>query len=171
MSGGLRPSCLALLGAGAALALSACATVPASTGERASRLGTAAAQPLRDLNLAREDPAPALAAASRSPYAPPVPADCPTINLEIGVLTAALGPDLDDQAFDTQGPGMAQELVEGAIRDLVGLPYRGVVRRITGADARDRIARKAVLAGYVRRAWLRGLAANLGCPAPAPPAS
>ncbi len=168
MSKGLHPGSLAVLGAAAMFALSACATMPASTGQRASRLGTAAAQPLRDLNLAREDPAPALAAAALAPYAAPVPADCPTINLEIGVLGAALGPDLDEVDYDSQGPGMAQELVEGAIRDLVGLPYRGVVRRVTGADARDRVARKALLAGYVRRAWLKGLAANLGCTPPSP---
>lgn len=168
MSGDVRTAGLAVLGAAAVLGLSACATMPASTAERTNRLGTAATQPLRDLNIQRQDPAPALAAALLAPYAAPVPMDCPTLNGEIGVLGAALGPDLDDVAYDSQRPGMAQELVEGAIRDLVGLPYRGVVRRVTGADARDRIARKALLAGYVRRAWLKGLAANLGCPVPPP---
>lgn len=151
-----------------ALVLTGCATLPASTGTQAGRLGTAASQPLRDLNLRHEDPAPALASALLAPYAPPTPLDCDGVRRGIGELDGALGPDLDEAAYDAQGPGMAQELVEGAIRDLVGLPYRGVVRRVTGADARDRIARKALLAGYVRRAWLKGLAVSLHCPVPNP---
>ncbi len=168
MSSGLRDCRPGALVVAAALALSGCASLPASTGERAGRLGSAASQPLRDLNLRHEDPAPVLAAALAAPYAPPVPPDCAGVRGEIGVLDASLGPDLDELAYDSQGPGMAQELVEDAIRGLVGLPYRGMVRRVTGAAARDRIARKALLAGYVRRGWLKGLAASLNCPAPAP---
>ncbi len=53
------------------------------------------------------------------------------------------------------------------------LPYRGILRRLTGADKRDRARTAAVLAGMVRRAWLKGLARNANCPvvAPQPPAA
>ena len=56
----------------------------------------------------------------------------------------------------------------GAIRDAVGLPFRGVVRRLSGAEARDRELRAYVLAGIVRRAFLKGVAQAHDCPAVAP---
>jgi hypothetical protein len=74
-----------------------------------------------------------------------------------------LGPDLDaadeqedDSEFDASG------LLSGAIGGIVGLPYRSIVRRLSGAAGRERVLRDAIFAGMVRRAFLKG-AARTAC--------
>ena len=49
------------------------------------------------------------------------------------------------------------------------IPYRGVVREVTGAEKRARSVNEALLAGTVRRAYLKGYGEMLGCAYPASP--
>ena len=48
------------------------------------------------------------------------------------------------------------------------VPYGGVVRFVTGANKKDKALRQAVLAGYARRGFLRGVELSLKCPTAAP---
>jgi hypothetical protein len=107
-------------------------------------------------------------AARAAPYATPEPATCAALAPRIAELDLALGHDLDDPSAMTSLDSMAGALVSGAIRDAVGLPFRGVVRRLSGAEARERELRAYVLAGIVRRAFLKGVAQAHDCPAVAP---
>ena len=133
-----------------------------------SVVGEAVTQPLRDLSLMHEDPAAVLMAARAAPYATPQPATCAALAPRIAELDLALGHDLDDPSSLNSLDNMAGALVGGAIRDAVGLPFRGVLRRLSGAEARDRELRAYVLAGIVRRAFLKGVAQANNCPAVAP---
>lgn len=123
-------------------------------------MGAAIAQPFHDLGVIQATPADALRSAAKAPYAVPTTGDCPALAAELAALDAILGPDVDKAA---QKPDAAGELVAGAVRSAFSLPFRGVVRRLTGAEQRDREMREAVRAGTARRGFLKGLAYNAHC--------
>ena len=158
------------------LALTGCATAPAkptpprapSGAPQSGAIDQAFTQPFRDLSLMRVDPSPALMSARAAPYATPEPATCPALANRIAELDMVLGQDVDNPESLNSVNNMAGALVSGAIRDAVGLPFRGVVRRLSGAETRDRELRAYVLAGIVRRAYLKGVAQAHGCSVPAP---
>ncbi|MGD9980386.1 MAG: hypothetical protein AB7H66_06505 [Hyphomonadaceae bacterium] len=133
-------------------------------------VGDALLQPLRDLSILRPEPEEVLQRASIAPYAiaPTLPdgaLDCTSVAGEIELLDAALGADVDVanalgmNLMAQARTGMADALVD-AVGDLVDLPYRGVIRWISGAERRDREMQYAVQAGTVRRAFLKGLSAR-----------
>jgi hypothetical protein len=130
--------------------------------------------PLRDLNVDRTKIPEVLLAALTDPYArPPVRWKCPQLNALLVPLNEALGPDIDltpagaDESLMDRGKasalGLGADLASGMI------PFRGVVRRVTGAEAHDRLVQSAIIAGNVRRAYLKGLGESRGCPPPATP--
>ncbi|HSF11433.1 MAG TPA: hypothetical protein VLA50_00535, partial [Erythrobacter sp.] len=49
------------------------------------------------------------------------------------------------------------------------LPFRGILREVTGAASNDRELRAAYTAGMVRRSFLKGLGMGRGCEYPARP--
>lgn len=145
-----------------ALLLAGCATTEAAR-PRGDDAGEAVVQPLKDLSLVRERPPDVLLRAAAAPYAPAP--SCEAMAAEIAELDAALGPDVDVKPTDGGGADMAADLVGGAVRGALGLPFRGVVRKISGAEKRDRDMARAILAGVVRRAYLKGVRAAQACPA------
>jgi hypothetical protein len=140
-------------GLGLALALtgSALAAPPA---EQAT-LKSAVTQPLRDLNLMRTKVAPPLQSARSAPYDIAGLKACDEIRAQIGQLDQALGPDVDE---DQAQPGVVKTLAASAVRSAVKLPFSGVVRRLSGADAKERVRQQSVQAGMARRAFLKGVA-------------
>lgn len=131
---------------------------PASEGDKT--IGGAIAQPARDLNMLRDKIPPALTIAASAPYQPP--ADCQSADTEIATLTKALGQDID-APNTSNGDNPAEALLSGAVRSTLSLPFRGVVRRLSGAEKRDQAFRAAVLAGMVRRGYLRGVRTQMNC--------
>jgi hypothetical protein len=134
-----------------------------------SSVGDALTQPLRDLSILRREPAQALQSAAAAPYADAATLangglDCGSVASEIQALDAALGEDLDvatpEAGLMAQARTDAGNALVDAVGDLVELPYRGLIRRITGAERRDREMAEAVQAGMVRRAYLKGLSAR-----------
>lgn len=133
----------------------------------------AVSAPLRDLNVVRTDIPEILLKSLADPYArPPAKWSCRTLINLILPLEEALGPDIDklpgdDPTLSERGKstalGLGADLASGAI------PFRGVVRRVTGAAAHDQLVQNALLAGSVRRAYLKGLGESKGCGPPATP--
>jgi hypothetical protein len=157
-----RPSFL--LAGVMALGLGACATTDGKGPERSGdAMGDAVSQPFKDLSLMRETTSPVLARAAKGPYAAEDPVPCAAVAAEIAELDAALGPDLD--ARGEAETGAAEAIIFGALRGALDLPFRGIIRRVSGAEKRDRVQARAVLAGMVRRGFLKGLARAAGCPA------
>lgn len=146
------------------MSLAACAT---STRTRPSDdpIGGAFTQPLKDLSMIREAIPETLARAASSPYETESPSDCGRVAEEIAKLDALLGPDVD--AADATR-GAADDLVSDAVRGALGLPFRGVIRQLSGAAERDRAHAKAVLAGMVRRGYLKGLRRGRDCASTVP---
>lgn len=97
--------------------------------------------------------------AATAPYVAPAAEDCDSIAREIAELDAVLGPDAD--APKKEG-GDAGKFVGQAVKSLI--PYRAVVRLVTGADRKQRERDRAAMAGWARRGYLKGVQANQGCP-------
>jgi hypothetical protein len=173
-----RASLLLLLACGS---LAACASsdsrqaadgVAMTTGA----VGKAATQPLRDLNLVK-DPIPAvLKEAAKDPYRKPERTDCGWLAREVTMLDLALGPDADipsvQKSLGTQSAEAVANAAGTAVGGVVGdlIPFRTLVRRLTGAEENAQEMRDALKAGDVRRAYLKGLGLERGCAYPAAPA-
>jgi hypothetical protein len=124
--------------------------------------------PLQDFNLGRRKLPEVLLRAIEAPYAEPKVHGCSALGEEIVALDDALGPDLDRRTPDGGNQDLVARALLGAARGLV--PYRGVVRVLTGANRRERLVAAAIAAGSVRRAYLKGLGEARGCALPARPA-
>ena len=141
------------------------------------RLGGALSAPLHDVNLVRTKIPDVLLDAIDAPYARPRPITCMEIGAELAPLDDALGADLDRPPSKTN-PGLIQRsgtfagnsAVEAVRATAEGIiPYRSWVRKLTGAEAQDRLVRAAIEAGAVRRAYLKGLGLDHHCAPPAAP--
>lgn len=122
------------------------------------KLSEAATQPLRDLNLMHREVAPPLKQAKAAPYRLADAQACAALKGEIADLDAALGPDVDSAA--KAKPGMVKALAADALSNAVKIPFRGVVRKLSGAERRDRERQDALMAGMARRAFLKGVVAG-----------
>jgi hypothetical protein len=127
-------------------------------------LARAASTPLRDLSIVREAAPAVLLRAAVAPYDTAALQDCASSAAELAALDAVLGPDLglSPKRGHVDVHGGAGDVVGGA----VGLPYRGLVRWATGAAARDDALRADVLAGMVRRGFVKGRRSLMSCPPP-----
>ena len=164
-----------LLPALATLLLATACSKPEPT-PMGQQLVGAASSPLVDLNLLKTKIPEVLLAAQRAPYAAPADPTCEGLAIEIMRLDAALGEDLDGPPAAPAGrleKGRAEvdDAAIGAVRSSAEslIPFRGWVRKLTGAERASREFTKCVAAGIVRRAYLKGLGQGRGCVAPAAP--
>lgn len=178
---------LTILGA-FALILAGCVSQPEegpSSTERALNsvsdgAGKAVTAPLDDLNL-RRDKIPTELKAIKTPYSLDPEISCDQILAEVEMLNSLLGRDwdvpppdkakLEDRAADGASTAFLDTLASGSS----GLiPYRGVVRSLTGADRHQKKVLRAYERGTHRRTFLKGIGLAKGCegsaaPAPPPP--
>gem|GEM_PF-316058 len=140
-------------------------------------LGEAMTAPLEDLNLTKDKIPPVLELAMTGPYEAPQDQTCEGLAAEIAPLTLALGPDLDVPPSKTnrglleRSSTFAGDAAIGAVRGAAEglIPFRGLVRKVSGAETHAKKVRAAIAAGAVRRAYLKGLGEAKGCAAPAAP--
>lgn len=127
-------------------------------------------RPLTDVNLKRKDVPAELLAVQDNPYASIKLNNCAGIISELEKLNAVLGPDFDEVEVD-EDARKRKEGVANAAGGLVSslIPFRSLVREISGAGRADRDYREALYAGVVRRGYLKGLGEARNCPAPARP--
>ncbi|MBX3607745.1 MAG: hypothetical protein KF788_20900 [Piscinibacter sp.] len=169
-----------LLALGAGLVAGCASTDPAASGNPSAagadtKLAQAAVTPLNDINLVRARIPPVLAAAQKGPYAAPADASCTGLLADVRALDEVLGADLDtpptasNPGLIERGSSAAGDAVVGAVRNTTEgvIPFRGWVRKLTGAERYAREVAAAIAAGTVRRAYLKGLGQAAGCPAPA----
>ena len=154
------------------LLLAACASKPAGEAVSQTRAGftDAALSPLEDLNL-RKDEVPEVLAAISNPYKVDHSASCADIAAEIATLDAVLPPDWDEvteeeqatlseRAADTASDGVLG-VVASEARGLI--PYRGWVRRLSGANSHDKKLRAAFDRGRARRTYLKAIGRTKNC--------
>jgi len=131
----------------------------------------AAVAPLNDLNIVRTKIPDVLLNIQKKPYVLPENMSCVSLGRAINALDAVLGPDLDVLAMAGK-PGMIQRGSNAAGAAAVGvlrnttegvLPFRGWIRKLTGAERYSRQVAAAIAAGMVRRAFLKGLCVSRKC--------
>lgn len=136
-----------------------------------ARITDAATSPLSDLNLVKAPIPPALVEAQKRPYALPADTGCTALAAEVRSLDEVLGADLDAPPTPTnpglieRGSHAAGDAAVGALRGAAeGLvPYRGWVRKLSGAERYSRDVAAAIAAGTVRRAFLKGVSVARAC--------
>lgn len=158
----------------------------------------AATSPLDDLNLRRQEIPPLLSKIAANPYAHPIKATCASVREEVNQIDALLGPDITITGVEytsadgapslpnvdeielpempegsevvNQAGKMAKSHAIDVIREQTDiLPFRSIIRKITGADRHQKRVNAAYDAGKLRRAYLKGFAADrfgLTCLAP-----
>ena len=134
------------------------------------RVGDAAERiverPLRDLNIIKPKPQPVLEAVMASPYSMTGLRTCRQYRAEIAKLTEVLGPDVDSAvATDPDRKESPAEFALGAGEAVAVslIPGGGLIRKISGADKRQKYAAAGVYAGSVRRAYVKGLMLGKNC--------
>jgi hypothetical protein len=128
-----------------------------------TRVSTAAATPLNDFNLGNAPIPEVLKVAQRSPYAAPASQECPALAAEIAALDAVLGPDVD-AADKKSGDFVGDEAANALQRTAEGIvPFRGWIRKLTGAERHSREVSNAIAAGSMRRAYLKGIRYTIKC--------
>jgi len=123
-----------------------------------------ATQPLRDLGIMPTEIAEVLQRAEAGPYALTGLRGCSQLRAAVAELDRALGPDWDRRAAGGREDPVEQ-IAQAGLRTGVGalIPFRGVVREVTGSAAAERRLRMAVQAGQARRGFLRGVMRERGC--------
>ncbi len=123
--------------------------------------------PLSDLNIDKREIPEVLTRAVADPYSSEGLKKCDAIVVAIAEIDTVLGND-----YDIAGSEKTDRLSEGKIaQGLVGslIPFRGIVREVSGAAGGERKWRAAATAGMVRRGYLKGLGEARGCKYPARP--
>ena len=127
------------------------------------KAGTIATQPARDVGLDKEEIPPVLLKAVENPYAAPPARTCKGLTSALGELNAVLGEDftVGAKANENRTGKIAEAVGKTIVNSLI--PFRGLVREISGAAPQERRLQAAVTAGIARRGYLRGMAATKGC--------
>ena len=117
-------------------------------------------QPAKDVGIAKNKIPPSLVEASNAPYSLAGLKTCRQLADAVRVLDAALGPD-----YSAGGPNDKVSVGKAAGGAVVNslIPFRGVVREVSGAAAADPRLTAATQAGFARRGFLRGVHQTRGC--------
>lgn len=146
------------------LALAAALTSPAfaqdkpqSTTKQAEDI---AAQPAKDVGAVKTRIPPVLQRAEANPYGLSGLSKCTQIAAAFRELSAALGPDLAADSDPKKGHKL--KVTGDTVAGLI-VPFRGIVREVSGAASAQRQLEAAIAAGFARRGFLRGVYQTRGC--------
>lgn len=135
--------------------------------EREPNAVDVAATPVEDLGIKKEEIPALLIYAESHPYDLTGITTCAHIANAVTQLNAVLGDDLDiPQTASGMSAGRVAQSVVGNF-----IPFRGIIRELSGANAHERAFEAAVYAGSIRRGFLKGIGQERGCLYPARPAS
>ena len=130
-------------------------------------IGDTVTQPLADANLKRREIPKELLVIRDDPYSLKGNKTSRQLIGEVDKMNAALGKDFDEIALETRGEKRRNSVIGTAGSVLTGfIPFRGLVREVTGAAPAQRRLNRALDAGYARRGFLRGLYTARKCKSP-----
>lgn len=132
-------------------------------GEMRKRAGEIASQPARDVGIMRTEIPDVLVKASIDPYSLTGLKTCRQLSAAVTELNGALGPDF--KVAGDYKESRAGKLAEAGGAAVVNslIPFRGIVREVSGAAPAQRRLNAALDAGYARRGFLRGVHKTRGC--------
>ena len=137
-------------------------TVTSTTGEKIRSVGDSAgkiaSQPMTDVGAKATEIPPALSDAQRYPYSLTGTRSCSQIASGVRTLNKALGADYVSNA-SVKKENRPGKLAEAGGQSVVNglIPFRGIIRELSGAAPAQRRMNSAVDAGIARRGFLRGL--------------
>jgi hypothetical protein len=146
--------------------------------DRMPGVNDAVKAPLRDMNLTSENIPVILVRAYAKPYDTSELGSCRAILEQVSALDLALGPDVDipraptaEEDMLSKGRSLAGDAALDAVRSATSgvLPVRSWVRRFSGANRAEQEAKAIVLAGSVRRGFLKAMGSQQHCDWPAAP--
>lgn len=122
-----------------------------------------ASRPAVDVGAKKTEIPEVLQQAALNPYAATGTASCAQIKSGLSDLNEALGPDFE--SGDDTKENRAGKLAEAGGKTLVNglVPFRGLVREISGAAPAERRLNAAISAGHARRGFLHGVAMARKC--------
>jgi hypothetical protein len=117
-------------------------------------------QPARDVGIDKVKIPGVLVDAQQEPYSLRDTQTCARMAGALDDLDKALGPD-----FDSGAPGHKTSVAKVGGAAVVNsiIPFRGIVREVSGAAAADRRMQAATDAGVGRRGFLRGIYLSRRC--------
>lgn len=143
----------------------------ACTTQKQQGVADAVTTPLSDLNLIQEKIPSVLLEARKTPYAVPSDTGCVALDENIHTLDEALGPDID--ATDShkklnlieQGSNAAEDAMVDTLDSTVKtfIPFRGWIRKLSGAERHSTLVAASITAGKYRRAFIKGVRASKEC--------
>jgi hypothetical protein len=153
--------------AGAPLAVSPCLAQTAVDPDNV-KAEDVAMSPLADIGLRKKELPVVLEAAMTKPYDMTGIKSCTGLTTAIMDLDVALGDDIDVAYGKTTSEKVGNSAGVVA-KSLIGsfIPFRGVIRELSGANANERLWGRALYAGAARRAFLKGMGEQRGCAYPA----
>jgi hypothetical protein len=139
--------------------------------ERNRTVESAVATPVEDLNIKKTKIPEVLIRAQANPYDVTNATTCDALASEIAAIDVELGDDYD-QVAAAGGAGeskgiKAAPLLKAGVANFI--PFRGVIRQLSGAAQNEREIEQAIDAGFARRGFLKGKAQEMNCAAPASP--
>lgn len=131
--------------------------------ETGKKAGEIASQPARDVGAEKIDVPIPIQQAAAAPYSLAGLRTCAQLNRAIFELSDVLGPDYDGPA--TVHENKAGKLAEAGGKTIVNtiIPFRGLVREVSGAAPAERRLDAAIKAALARRGFLRGVATARKC--------
>jgi hypothetical protein len=137
-----------------------------SSNGMAKKAGEIVTQPVRDVGLDKKDIPTVLVDAAKDPYSLKGLKTCRQLSASLLELNAALGPDFGPggKAKENRGAKLAEAGGKTVVNSLI--PFRQLVREISGAAPAQRSLNAAVDAGLARRGFLRGVHLQRGCKTP-----
>ncbi len=130
------------------------------------KAGDIAVQPAKDVGIAKTTIPDVLQRAVEAPYALPKSRGCKAINADVAELTEALGPDFGTGTEENEN--RTGKILEAGGKTIVNtlIPFRGLVREVSGAAPAQRRLEAAISTGMARRGFLRGYGTAKGCRMP-----
>lgn len=131
------------------------------TGEKSAR--DIISQPVRDVGVMKTTIPPILVEAAKDPYSLTGLKTCKQLAQAVTDLNAVLGPDFASgpHAQENRTAKLAEAGGSAVVNSLI--PFRGLVREVSGAAPAERNLNAAVDAGFARRGFLRGVHRKQGC--------
>ena len=136
-----------------------------STGQIAEDVAT---QPVEDIGIDKREIPEVLQEITEDPYSLSGLRTCKAIGAAVTELDAVLGDDLDvkqDKDRDQKRKETAGRVGGMIVNSLI--PFRSLIREVSGAASRERRYNEAVYAGVARRSFLKGIGQQRGCKYPA----
>lgn len=134
-------------------------------GDTVKKAGDIASQPAKDVGVAKTEIPPLLVKAGEDPYSLSGINNCDQLAAAIRELNGVLGPDfaVGGRKKESKAGKLAEAGSASVINSLI--PFRGIVREVSGAAPAQRRLNTAIDAGYARRGFLRGTYQARGCKA------